>query len=113
MKDFTVELTTHKKLLEVNNSMCHNFYYLQHGRIYNADHTRFRKFKFVEWFDIFDVMEYFEKDVVSKQEIAEFANEIAWSTSETFKNGIKSYDDCKEFYELCNKTINDYNGVCR
>ena len=109
MKDFTVELTTHKKLLEVNNSMCHNFYYLQHGRIYNADHTRFRKFKFVEWFDIFDVMEYFEKDFVTKKEIAEFANEIAWSMCGMFENSIKSYDDCKAFYDLCNETINDYN----
>ena len=49
MKDFTIELTTKKKILEVNNSMCHNFYYLQHGRIYNADKTRLRRFKFVFW----------------------------------------------------------------
>jgi hypothetical protein len=109
MKDFTVELTTHKKLLEVNNSMCHNFYYLQYGRIYNADKTSFRRFKFVLWFDIFDVMEYFEKDVVTKKEIAEFANEVAWSMSETYKGGIKSFDDCQEFYDFCNKTINDFN----
>ena len=111
MKDFTIELTTHKKILEVNNSMCHNYYYVQYGRIYNAEHKRYRKFKFVEWFDIFDVMEYFEKDSVTQQEIAEFANETAWSMCEMFANSIKSYDDCKEFYELCNKTINDYNGV--
>ena len=113
MKDFTVELTTKKKILEVNNSMCHNFYYLQHGRIYNADKTSFRRFKFVEWFDIFDVMEYFEKDSVTKQEISEFANEVTWSMCEMFKNSIKSFDDCKAFYDLCNKTINDYNGVRR
>ena len=109
MNNFTVELTKRKKLLEVNNSMCHNFYYLQYGRIYNKDKTRMRRFKFVEWFDIFDVMEYFEKDFVTKQEIAEFASEIAWSMSETFKNGIKSYDDCQEFFDMCNKTIEDYN----
>lgn len=109
MKDFTVELTTRKKLLEVNNEMCHNFYYLQHGRIYNADKSRLRRFKFVLWFDIFDVMEYFEKEVVRKQDIDEFANEIAWCFSETFQNVIKSFDDCQEFYDLCNKTIEDYN----
>lgn len=113
MKDFAVELTKRNKLLEVNNSMCHNFYYLQYGRIYNADHTRFRRFKYVFWFDIFDVMEYFEKDSVSKKEIAEFSNEIAWSTNEMLTSSIKSYDECKAFYKLCNKTINDYNGVCR
>lgn len=109
MKDFTVELTTRKKLLEVNNDMCHNFYYLQHGRIYNADKSQLRRFKFVLWFDIFDVMEYFKKDVVSKQEIDEFANEVAWGTSETFKNGIISFDNCQAFFDMCNKTIKDYN----
>ncbi len=113
MKDFTIELTTHKKIHEVCNDKCHNFYYLQYGRIYNANKTRMRRFKFVLWFDIFDVMEYFEKDVVSKKEIAEFANEVAWSTSEMFENSIKTYNDCKAFYDLCNQTINDYNRGCR
>lgn len=109
MKDFTVELTTRNKLLEVNNDICHNFYYLQYGRIYNADKSQFRRFKFVLWFDIFDVMEYFEKDAVSKQNIDEFANEIAWSTIETFQNGIKSFDNCQVFYDMCNETIENYN----
>ena len=109
MKDFTVELTKREKVLEVNNSMCHNFYYLQYGRIYNAEHKRFRKFKFVLWFDIFDVMEYFEKDSVTKQEIAEVANEFAWSMCEASKSLIKSYDDCRAFYDWCNQTINDFN----
>ena len=109
MKDFTVELTKREKLLEVNNDMCHNFYYLQYGRIYNADKSQFRRFKFVLWFDIFDAMEYFEKDVVSKQEIDEFANEVAWSMSETFQNGIVSFDDCQAFFDMCNETIEDYN----
>ena len=109
MKDFTVELTKREKLLEVNNDMCHNFYYLQYGRIYNADKSQFRRFKFVLWFDIFEVMEYFEQDSVSKQEIEEFANETAWCTSETFQHGIKSFDDCQEFYDMCNSTIEEYN----
>lgn len=109
MKDFTVELTTHKKLLEVNNDMCHNFYYVQHGRIHNADKTQMRRFKFVFWFDIFDVMEYFEKDAVSKQEIAEYASEIGWNTYETYNGLIRSFDDCQAFYDWCNETINDFN----
>ena len=110
MKDFTIELTTHKKIKEVNGAMCHNFYYVQHGRIYNADHTRFRRFKFVVWFDIFDVYEYFEKDAVTTREIAEFASEIAWSCCEGNSYLIKSYDDYRAFYDWCNKTINNYNG---
>jgi hypothetical protein len=109
MKDFTVELTKREKLLEVNNDMCHNFYYLQYGRIYNANKTRFRRFKFVEWFDIFDVMEYFDKEFVTKQEINEFANEIGWSMCEMFQSYIKSYDNCQIFYNMCNETIDRYN----
>ena len=111
MKDFTVELTKLEKVMEVNNSMCHNFYYLQHGRIYNADKTKFRRFKFVvDWFDIFDVMEYFDKDAVSKQEVVEYAKEIAWSMIETAQNNIQSFDSCQAFYDWCNETINEYNG---
>lgn len=110
MKDFTIELTKHQKVLEVNNSMCHNFYYLQYGRIYNADKTRFRKFKFVFWFDIFDVTDYFEKDIVTKQEISDYANEIAWSYCDTYEGLVKSFNDCKAFYSWCNETINNYNN---
>jgi hypothetical protein len=109
MKDFTVEFTKHEKILEVNNDMCHNYYYMQYGRIYNADKTQFRRFKFVFWFDIFDVMEYFEQDAVSNQDIAEFSKEIAWSMFETYKGGIKSFDDCQAFYDWCNETIDDFN----
>ena len=78
MKDFTVEFTKLEQILEVNNDMCHNYYYMQYGRIYNADKTQFRRFKFVFWFDIFDAMEYFEQDTVSNQDIAEFSKEIAF-----------------------------------
>ncbi len=113
MKEFTIELTTHKKLGEIDNSMCHNYYYVQYGRIYNAEHKRFRKFKFVVWFDIYDICEYFDNDSVTKQEIAEYANEIAWSSCEANRDLIKSYDDCKQFYDWCNETINNYNRICR
>lgn len=109
MKDFTVEFTKLEKIFEVNNDMCHNYYYMQYGRIYNADKTQFRRFKFVFWFDIFDVMEYFEQDSVSNQDIAEFSKEIAWSMFETYKCGIKSFDDCQAFYDWCNETIDDFN----
>lgn len=113
MKDFTVELTTHKKICEVNNSMCHNYYYVQYGRIYNAEHKRYRKFKFVVWFDIFDAMEFHDKDAVTKEEIAECASEYAWAFCEGHTDLIKSFDDCQKFYDWCNETINNYNGVCR
>ena len=112
MKDFSIELTKLEKCLEVNNSMCHNYYYVQYGRIYNADITRFRRFKFVVWFDIFDVMEYFDLDTVNKQYIAGYAREIAWCAFETHQGGIKSYNDCQAFVDWCNETIKDYNRIC-
>lgn len=111
MKDCSVELTTLKKVLEVNNSMCHNYYYVQYGRIYNADKKQFRRFKFVFWFDIFDVTDYFDKDIVTKQEIMEYANELAWCTYDTYKGTIKSFDNCQAFYDWCSETIDKYNGV--
>lgn len=110
MKDFTVELTKREKLLEVNNDMCHNFYYLQYGRIYNANKTSFKRFKFVEWFDIFDVMEYFDKESVTQKEINEYINIITWDTVYTFRDLIKSFDDCSQFYDMCIETIKEYNG---
>ena len=57
-----IEITKRQKLLEINNDMCHNYYYLVHGRFYNDDHTAYRKFKFVLWFDIFDVDSFFNGD---------------------------------------------------
>ena len=30
-----IKITKRTKLLEINNDMCHNFYYLVNGRFYN------------------------------------------------------------------------------
>ena len=54
-----IKITKTEKLQEINNSMVHNFYYLIHGRIYNDEKTRYKKFKFVLFFDAFDIQEYF------------------------------------------------------
>lgn len=108
MVDF--EYTKVNKILEVNNDMCHNYYFIYYGRIYNADHTRYRKFKYVEWFDIFDIQEYFEKDRITKEDIKEYANNI----ENSYLLNIKDYNDTehlKEFYNYCNETIKDYNRI--
>lgn len=86
-----IKITKRKKLLEINNEMCHNFYYLVHGRFYNDDKTAYRKFHFVLWFDIFDVDEYFNyvdfddgcqwiDRPITKNMIDEYCEEIIWST---------------------------------
>ena len=105
-----VEYTKIQKINEVNNDMVHNYYYIYYGRIYNQEHTRYRKFKYIYWFDIFDVQEFFEKDVITKQDVREYALNI----ENSYLYNIKDYNDkesLKEFYENCNETIRKYNKI--
>lgn len=110
MVDF--KITKKQKILEVNNDMAHNYYYLVYGRIYNKEKTRYRKFKFVEWFDIFDLQEYFEKEYITNDDIKQYVNELIDTTNIT---NIKDYNDkegLKNFYDFCNDTIRRYNNIC-
>lgn len=112
MIDF--EITKIQKIKEVNNDMCHNYYYLVHGRIYNEDKTRIRKFKFVEWFDIFDLQEYYEKDIITKNEIKNYVENLVDNIGCSYIGDIKDYNDekgLKEFCEYCNETIKQYNKI--
>lgn len=109
MVDF--EITKQKKILEVNNDMCHNYYFLVYGRIYNEGKTRYRKFKYVEWFDIFDVQEFFEeKEYITENDIKEYLNKL----ENCYLTSIKDYNDekgLKDFYDYCNETIEKYNKI--
>ena len=108
MVDF--EITKKQKLLEVNNDMCHNYYYLIHGRIYNDGKTKYKKFKYIVWFDIFDLQEFYDKDIIYKSDIANYVNQI----ENGYLMAIKSYEDTehiKEFYEYCNETITNFNKL--
>ena len=110
MVDF--EITKKQKIIELNNDKAHNFYYLVYGRIYNKEKTRYRKFKFVEWFDIFDLQEYFEKEYITEDDIKQYVNELIDTTNIT---NIKDYNDkegLKNFYDYCNDTIRRYNNIC-
>lgn len=110
MVDF--KITKKQKILEVNNDKAHNFYYLVYGHIYNEEKTRYRKFKFVEWFDIFDLQEYFDKDYITEDDIKQYVNELIDTTNIT---NIKDYNDkegLKNFYDFCNDTIRRYNNIC-
>lgn len=109
MVDF--KITKLNKIHEVNNDMVHNYYYLYYGKIYNADRTKFRKFKYIEWFDVFDVQEFFDIDSVTKDDVTEYAKNI----ENVYLHNIKDYDDdvkgLKEFYNYCNDTIKNYNNI--
>lgn len=108
---FHIDVTKRVKWLEVNNDMCHNYYYLVYVRIYNANKTRYRKAKFVVWFDAEDVAEWANPEsdnCTYTQEGIEslLDNEIA-NTCDL----IKSYDDTAEFYDYCRQTIERFNSV--
>jgi hypothetical protein len=105
--DMETIITKQVKLYEVNNDKCHNYYYGFYGRIINTDKTRYKKFRFVVSFDIFDVLEYYEKELVSNREKRMYAKELAYS----MLDAIQDYDNCKEFYRLCNETIDNYNKI--
>lgn len=108
------EITKKQKLYEVNNEKCHNYYYLIYGKIYNENKTRYRKFKFVEWFDIFDMQEYYEKDFITNTEIKAYVNNLIDSIGCSYLCDVKSYNDekgLKDFYNYCNETIKNYNNI--
>ena len=118
-----IKITKRTKLLEINNDMCHNYYYLVHGRFYNNDHSAYRKFKFVLWFDIFDVDEYFNyiddddgcryiDRPITENMIMEYLDEIMWSTV----NMVDDYNNEKQlkyFYDWCNDSIIKYNEIAK
>jgi hypothetical protein len=108
MVDF--KITKKQKLLEINNEMCHNYYYLICGRIFNEEKTKCRKFKYVEWFDAFEVQDFFEKDFITENDIKEYLNNL----EVPYIYYIKDYNDdngLDEFYDYCNETIDHYNNI--
>lgn len=105
--DYEVKITKTNKLLEVNNDMVHNFYYLVYGRIINESKTKYKKFRFVLFYDVFDLQEYWEDVVITKDMEKEYRDVLIFNMVST----IKSYDDTKDFYELCNNTIKNYNKI--
>lgn len=104
------EITKKTKILEVNNELTHNYYYLVYGKIYNEKKTQYRRFKYVLWFDIFDLQEYFDKNFITKDDIKIFLNDI----ENPFIINLKSFDDkegLKELYNFCNETIKNFNNI--
>lgn len=107
------KITKIQKLKEVNCDMCHNYYFLTYFRLYSKDGKRYKHGKFVTWFDIFDLQEYYiEEDEeirgITDDEIKRYASELSVNTLESY---YKSYEDTKELYEYCKSTIEDYNRV--
>ena len=103
-----IKITRKEKLQEINNSMVHNFYYLIHGRIINDEKTRYKKFKFVLFFDAFDIQEYFEKDCYTRDDVTQYIDALI----DGYTSIIPSYENTAGFFEICNESIQRYNKIC-
>ena len=104
----SVRITRIQKIKEVCNDMCHNWYYLVYGRIYTKDRKAFQRFKYVVWFDVFDVCEFYEKDGVTSQEIKNYSFEVATAFIPSWN---LCAENCTDFLNDCNQTIKRYNGL--
>ena len=134
-RDFDIKITKHERL--DNNYGIYTSYVYLTGRITHRDNGRYRPFRVIVSFCINDVYmnalenAYYEKygvyddDTyaefekaydkrhkckVSDKTINEYVDDRVYSRHAEY---IKSYADCKEFYRICNDSINAYNNSLR
>lgn len=106
-----IRITKREKLDEWSNSMCSGTEWLVHGRIINDDNTMYRPFKFIATIDGQDLWkDEYDDENEDCYTYREYLDEIMIPY---YLDYIRSYDDCKDFYNLCNETINDYNEAVR
>lgn len=105
MNNYSIKITKKILLKEINNEMCHNYYYLVYGKIYNDTNTRYKKFKLVVFFDAFDIQEYYEQNYFTQNDIINYLNDYIGS----YIDNISDYNNLTTFYQICNDTIKEYN----
>lgn len=103
-----IKITKRTLAYEVNNDKVHNYYYYVQGHMYNDDNTKYKKFRFIVSFDVYDLADFYDKDVFTKNDILNYVNEMSFCC---FTDYIKTYDDCKYFHELCKQSIENYNKI--
>lgn len=99
--------TTMSLLREVNNDMCHNYYWLVRVRL--VSEGRVWRSRFVVWFDVQDACEYFDLDVLSKKKIREYAAVVAGSFLDSLKTENFTRADWRRFHAMCVQSIEGYN----
>lgn len=102
-----IKITKKQCIYKEYNDMVANEYWLVAGKIYNDDKTFSKRFRLVIWYDLQDVQEYFDKDYATEKDKKLYLDELIYSYTDT----INDYKDTKEFYDLCNNTINNYNKL--
>lgn len=104
-------ITKMRLIREVNNCMCHNFYYEVRFRVYTSA-THYYKGNFVIWFDTEELAERYEdKERFSKADIRAYADECAWAFMEMAPSRNVNADTMRQFYADCRRTIENYNGT--
>lgn len=99
-----IKITKRSLLHEICNEKCHNWYYFIRGRIYDEQKTCYRKFAFIVFFDVFDVLEELDSDTYTKADIKDYLNELIDSMPYP-----DDFDNCQDFFNICNETIDNYN----
>ena len=105
INNYNIKITKRECLENYNNEMCSFREYLVHGKIYNADNTRYRKFRFIINYEPNDICDFFEIDRYTKQHEKDYQDELIFSIT----NYINDYNDTTAFYSVCNDTINEHN----
>ena len=134
-RDFDIKITKHERL-DNNGGVYASYMYLT-GRITDRNNMRYRPFRVIVRFCIDNVYTYalenayyekyedYDDDTyaefkeaydkkhnykVSDKTINEYVNNIFY---DCYAEYINSYADCKEFYQICNDSINGYNDSLR
>ena len=91
-----IEYTKIQKIYEPNNDMVHNYYYIYYGKI-------------------FDLQEYYDEDIITKEQIKEYARALTESIDMTYLDGdiFDNKTRLKEFYDFCRTSIDDYNKIIK
>lgn len=105
----TLEITRIKKLREEKIPMvAHNYYYMIYARLYNSDKTAFYRIKWIEFFDVFDIQEYFEGEEIPKNADKIFVNEITYN--QEFNWSFEDKEKITSLIESCNDSLRRYVG---
>lgn len=108
-----IKITKRKLIDEAHNSTVGNqWWYKVNGRIENDDNTLYKPFYFVLFFDGDDLWEaglVEEDEIITDKILREYVDELSGSMCDL----IKSFDDCKDFIDACNGTIERWNDMKR
>lgn len=103
-----IRITRRKMILSTGNSWSDYInYWLIHGRIYSDDGRYYKAFKFVALVN-FSVDGWDEEEQRDRTE-KEMLDDLEFC----FLDVIRSFDDCGEFFDLCNQSIRQYNEGLR